>query len=99
MKKKATSPAKPEKTPWISEADESDFYRVVNSESVVIAHKCVKEEAQLFAVAPMLLKECEIQVENWQGLLSGDWDGSEPGILSAIDRLRRVINEAYGKAT
>ena len=89
--------SRPDKTPWTAEAGEDGFYRVVNSDSVVIAQKCVKEEAQLFAMVPMLLKECEIQCENWQMLLSGEWNGSEEGIHDAINGLQTVINQAHGK--
>jgi hypothetical protein len=89
----------PEKTPWIVEPAEDGFHRVVNSDSVVIAQKCVKEESTLFAVSPMLLKECEIQLGNWQMLQIGEWDGSNPGILSAIKRLQSIINQAYGKTS
>lgn len=88
---------RPEKTPWIAEPDGNGFYRVVNSDSIVLAQKCVKEEARLFAMTPVILKECEIQLENWQMLLSGEWDGSNPGILSAIERLQTILNQAYGQ--
>jgi hypothetical protein len=87
----------PEKTPWTAEVGDDGLYRVVNSDSVVLAQKCVKEEARLFAVAPVLLEECEIQLANWQMLLSGEWDGSTPGIVNAIERLQTVLNQAYGK--
>jgi hypothetical protein len=90
-------PGRPEKTPWIAEAGSNGLYRVVNSDSVVLAETCAKEEAQLFAVAPRLLAACEGQLENWQSLLDEEWDGSAPGIESAIASLRAVINQAYGK--
>ena len=89
--------ATPEKTPRTAEAGEDGFYRVVNSDSVVIAQKCVKEEARFFAMLPDLLKECETQRENWRMLLSGEWNGSEEGIHDAINGLQTIINQAYGK--
>jgi hypothetical protein len=58
-----------------------------------------ERNAQLIAASPKLLDECEIQLGNWQMLLRGEWDGSNPGILNAIERLQSVINETKGKAT
>ena len=87
----------PEKTPWTAEPGKDGFYRVVNSEAVIIAERCVKEEARLFAVTPTLLKECETQLENWRRLRSGEWNGSEEGIHDAINGLQSVINQAHGQ--
>jgi hypothetical protein len=87
----------PMKTPWSAEVGMDGFSHVVNSDSVIIAQKCVKEEAKLFAISPMLLEECKIQLGNWQMLLDGSWDGSNPGILNAIERLQTVIRQAHGK--
>jgi hypothetical protein len=85
------------KAGWVTERGRDGFYRVINSQSVVVAEKCKKKDAQLFAAAHVLLKECEINLGNWQMLLNHEWDGSTPGIVCAIERLEAVINQAYGK--
>ncbi len=46
-------------TPWAAEPSGDGFFRVVNGRSVILAQKCVKEEADLFAAVPKLLKACK----------------------------------------
>jgi hypothetical protein len=87
----------PAKTPWIAEVGEDGFWRVVNSYSVVIAQRCVMEEAKFIAASPVLLKECEAQLEHWRSLREGEWDGRTKAIDAAIESLQRVINQAHGK--
>ena len=59
MENEATSSANNDDKPWIAEPGEDGFYRVVNDLSVVIAQKCVMEEAQLFAAVPELIEALE----------------------------------------
>ena len=90
-------PENPWKTPWIAEVGHDGFSHVVNSASVIIAQKCVTEEAILFAASPVLLKECEAQLGHWRSLRNGEWDGRTKAIDAATQSLQRVINQAYGK--
>lgn len=47
----------PDETPWTAElSSDGSFYQVVNSKGVVLAERCVKEAAELFALAPELLR-------------------------------------------
>jgi hypothetical protein len=53
-----------------------------------------RANARLIAAAPMLLDLCRVQLENWQMLASGEWDGSSEGIQLAIDNLQDAIAKA-----
>jgi hypothetical protein len=87
----------PMRTPWFAEVGLDGFSHVVNSDSVIIAQKCVREEAILFAASPVLLKECEAQLEQWRSLEDGERHGRRKDIDAATQSLQRVINQAYGK--
>jgi hypothetical protein len=56
----ASTTSSPADTPWMAEPSGDGFFQVVNSESIIIAQRCVKEEADLFAAAPDLLHACKI---------------------------------------
>ena len=90
-------PENPWKTPWIAEVGHDGFSSVVNSASVIIAQKCVREEAILFAASPALLEECEKQLDHWRSLRDGEWHGRTKDIDAAIESLQRVINQARGQ--
>ena len=44
---------------WIAEPRGDGFFHVVNQDSVVVADRCVEEEAALIASAPKLLDQCQ----------------------------------------
>jgi len=75
-----------------------DSYEVLETgdSGFVIATVSEEEDARLIASAPGLLDECKIQLENWQQLLSGQWDGSEKGIKAAMSALEEIISTATG---
>ena len=50
-------------TPWIAEQSIDGFFQVVSSDGIILAQKCVKEEAQLFAEAPELLEACKMMAD------------------------------------
>ncbi len=98
-----TSPArKPtiaEQTPWIAEPSSDGFFRVVNAESIILAQKCVREEAQLFAAAPETLDACYLaleEIQQWDEVMGGSED---PRTQTAIDALKLAIAKAEGKST
>ncbi len=53
-----------------------------------------RANARLIAAAPQLLDLCKVQLENWQMLQSGAWDGSGEGVQLAIDNLQDAIAKA-----
>jgi len=94
-----TSPAKQDDRPWIAEPADDGFYRVVNNLSVVIAEKCVKEEAALFAAAPELgdaldaLLAVTLDEDVAQGIeLTDKEERAREMALAALDK-------AYGQAS
>lgn len=91
MAKKRIASAIIEDMPWLAEPDENGFYRVVNSKSVILAQKCVKEEAELFAVAPALLQQLAEMVA-MAGSVSGNWENGD--LVTAVNNLERIANEA-----
>ena len=76
-----------DKTPWTAENGGDGFYRVVNSRSVILAQKCVKEEAELFAAVPDLLSAAKDVIARWD---HGD-------LAEAVRALDDVIVRAEGR--
>ena len=89
--------SRPMATPWIAKVGLDGFSQVVNSDSIILAQKCVTEEAVLFAASPMLLEQCEIQLERWRSFRRGEWRERTKDADAAIESLQRAINQAYGK--
>jgi len=76
-------------TPWIAEPSGDGFYRVVNVQGVVLAERCVEEEAPLFATAPELLRAAKELLANLE-------DAEEDG-YSDVSVLRKAIAKAEGR--
>jgi hypothetical protein len=99
-----TSPATD--TPWIAEPSGDGFFQVVNNQSIIIAQRCVKEEAELFAAAPTLLARLKILLEDLRGakelMLFGpyvgdSWMVTADGWDSLIESTEKDIAEAEGR--
>jgi hypothetical protein len=57
---------------WFAEPSYDGFFCVINRDSVVVAQKCVEEEARLIAAAPELLEHARALIDNWEnGNISG----------------------------
>ena len=75
-------------TPWIFEPSGDGLYRVVNVQGVVLAERCVSEEAALFAAAPDLLQACRLALAAFPPPYA---DRGAPGAL------QRAIARAEGR--
>lgn len=51
-------------------------------------------KAILMASAPHLLEACQTQLENWEMVLSGEWEIDKEGVQLAINNLKHVISRA-----
>lgn len=83
---------------WIIELEDGSVLASVGEGVNEGAPEQAESNARLIAAAPDLLEACEIQLENWRMLKSGEWHGSNKGIQAAIDHLERVITQAHGNA-
>lgn len=96
--------------PWRTDSIGTDRVWILDSDGNYLAEIVAKDEsgfavptdqqeanARLMAKAPRLLASCKSQLQNWKDLHSGEWDGSEEGILCAIENLEAVIAEAEGR--
>jgi|GEM_PF-6814751 len=59
------SPTDPTRQRWTAEAGQSGFFHVVNQDSVIVADRCVAEEAQLIAALPLLLNAVRAAVATY----------------------------------
>lgn len=82
-------------TPWTAERCDDGFYRVVNSKSIVIAQKCVKEEAELFAAAPELEEALEALLD---AVLDGRVDDLDEKEARARELADIALTKAHGNA-
>jgi hypothetical protein len=95
MATKKKSPAKRDDKPWTAELGEDGFYRVVNDLGVVLAQKCVKEEAELFAAAPELLD----LLRRLDAYLSRPfWERDQEESIAVQKKLDDVLAKANGDA-
>jgi hypothetical protein len=81
--------------PWIAEPSDEGFFRVVNSKGIVLAQKCVKEEAELFALAPELLD----LLRRLDAYLSRPfWERDQEESIALQKKLDEVLAKANGNA-
>lgn len=89
-----TTPATSETTPWIAEPSGDGFYRVVSKDSIVLAQRCVKEDAELFAAAPDFKAAVDALLDVMLDGRSDDFDEKEEEAFRLADQ---AFTKAYGK--
>ncbi len=91
----ARQPSPATDTPWTAEPSGDGFFQVVNSKSVILAQKCVEEEAHLFAAAPRLLIVAHLAL---RALEQMEWEYDTVQHQAYVS-LTEVIGEAVCQAT
>jgi hypothetical protein len=84
---------------WTAEPTINGFWQVVNGQSVVVAQRCVEEEAKLIAAAPKLLRELKIAAMFFRHLPMEVIEQAETELDCGLgpENILSAIDEAEGR--